>query len=191
LKKQALQAVPVPFVAEKSWPPFFRVVTDLAKTGSYRSHFIIDESYNEPRAQAAIATGTLISANSINELAQKINIPPASLQATIERYNTLSRRGVDEDFGKDPSMMGAIDTSKKLYAFPLALQVYDTYGGVLTDINTHVLDNNNRVIPGLFAAGSVAFSDLINLEYPGCGFAIGTATYFGKVAGASAAAFAR
>jgi succinate dehydrogenase/fumarate reductase flavoprotein subunit/uncharacterized protein with FMN-binding domain len=170
---------------------FFRVVTDLAKTGSYVSHFIIDESYNEPRAQAAIATGTLTSANSVEELAQKINVSPGQLRATIERYNTLSRKGVDEDFGKDPSMMIPIATTKKLYAFPLQLQVYDTYGGVVTDINARVLDNNNNAINGLYAAGSVAFSDLINLEYPGCGFAIGTATYFGKVAGTSAAAFAK
>jgi succinate dehydrogenase/fumarate reductase flavoprotein subunit len=163
----------------------------LAKTGSYVSHFIIDESYNEPRAQAAIAAGTLTSANSVEELAQKINVNPGQLRATIERYNTLSRGGVDEDFGKDPSMMTAIDTTKKLYAFPLKLQVYDTYGGVVTDINARVLDNNNNAINGLYAAGSVAFSDLINLEYPGCGFAIGTATYFGKIAGTSAAAFAK
>jgi succinate dehydrogenase/fumarate reductase flavoprotein subunit len=44
-------------------------------------------------------------------------------------------------------------------------------------------------VPGLLAAGEVAFCGLVGDEYPCCGTAIGTGLCFGRLAGANAAAY--
>ena len=45
------------------------------------------------------------------ELAEKLNIPADNLKASVERYNELCAKGVDEDYGKSPHRMTPVDTA--------------------------------------------------------------------------------
>lgn len=75
----------------------------------------------------------------------------------------------------------------KLYAIQLNPSYTVTFGGLVTDIDSHVLDANNQPIDGLYAAGETAFTGMFGDEYPSCGVAIGSSVRFGKMAGLNAA----
>ena len=80
--------------------------------------------------------------------------------ASIERYNDLCAQGVDEDFGKDPSLMIPV-SNPPYYAYggTKALGVLMvTVAGLLIDENGQVLGNDYRPIKGLFAAGNASGS---------------------------------
>ena len=105
----------------------------------------------------------------------------------VTRYNELCAKGVDEDFGKPAEKMIPIE-GDTYYALSMNPSVTVSFGGLTTDINAQVLDTENNPIPGLYAAGEVAFTGLFGDEYPCCGMAIGGAVYYGRIAGQLAAA---
>src|SRR5262249_31321244 len=45
-------------------------------------------------------SGDLVTGRTLDELAQKIGVPPANLRDTVARYNRFADTGVDLDFGK-------------------------------------------------------------------------------------------
>ena len=51
-----------------------------------------------------------------------------------------------------------------------------------------MLNENDEAIPGLYAAGEVAFTGLIGDDYPSCGMAIAAANFYGRKAAESALA---
>ena len=111
----------------------------------------------------------------------------AALQATVERYNELCAKGSDDDFGKPAGYMIPVE-GDTYYAFRMTPGSSVTFGGLQIDTGAHVLDTNDQPIPGLYAAGEVAFTGLFDAEYPCCGMAIGSAIYYGRVAAANAVA---
>ena len=97
--------------------------------------------------------GLIVSANTIGELAQKIGADPATLQATVSRYNELCEKGVDEDFYKESSRMLAL-TTPPFYAARLGGMLLSTGSGLTVDGHMRVLDKQGEVIEGLFATGN-------------------------------------
>ena len=122
----------------------------------------------------------------IEELAEKMNVDKETLKATVNRYNELCDKGVDEDFNKPGEYMQKIEG--KVYAIPLSRSYTVTFDGLVTDLDSHVLDENNKPIQGLYAAGEVAFTGLFGDEYQSCGLAIGASVRYGRIAGINAAA---
>jgi len=93
--------------------------------------------------------------NSLNELSNYYSIPIHSLINTIETYNInlLSRK--DDSYGKVfESWMTPIQTPP-FYTMSITPKTHYTLGGLVTDLNTNVLDINQHPIPGLFAVGEV------------------------------------
>lgn len=173
---------------------FFSLATDLNLLGYGNCYQIIDATFTDDFFGPAIASCDsgmaydIVSADSIAELAEKLGMDSATLQATIDRYNELCAKGVDEDYGKDPAYMKAIavDGSQKLYALKHSPTLCGTYGGIYTDVQQRVLDTNDQAITGLYAAGSCALADTIYYEYPACGYAFGMAVHTGHLAGVNA-----
>lgn len=126
-------------------------------------------------------------AATIEELAGQIGMDAAVLSATVERYNALCAKGEDEDFGKPAQYMIPVE-GDAYYAFRMTPGSSVTFGGLEIDTGAHVLNTDNQPIPGLYAAGEVAFTGLFDAEYPCCGMAIGSAIYYGRVAAANAVA---
>ena len=124
-------------------------------------------------------------AATIGELAEKIGVDKAALEATVARYNELCAKGVDEDFGKPAQYMIPVE-GDEYYAFRMTPGTSVTFGGLEIDTAARVLDTNNQPIAGLYAAGEVACTGLFDAEYPCCGMAIGSAVYYGRVAALSA-----
>ena len=138
-----------------------------------------------PMIQWGVTMEHVPHAATIGELAEKIGVDKAALEATVARYNELCAKGVDEDFGKPAHYMIPVE-GDEYYAFRMTPGTSVTFGGLEIDVNARVLDTNNQPIPGLYAAGEVAFTGLFDAEYPCCGMAIGSAVYYGRIAAESA-----
>lgn len=144
--------------------------------------------FHDPkRVQALIEKGVIKSANSIEELAQKMNMPLDTFKSTVARYNELSKKGVDEDFYKRSVCMTTID-KPPFYAAHLATVLLVTLGGLQINDKLQVVDNEKNVIPGLYAAGNNSGS-YFSVDYPVTmpGNSHGRAYTFGYLAGRNAA----
>ena len=96
--------------------------------------------------------GIIQKADTFEELAQKLGMPADTFAATVQRYNELCRKGVDEDFGKEAHRMVALDTPP-YYGVRQAGAVLCTLDGLRISTKMEVLNGEGRPIPGLYAAG--------------------------------------
>ncbi|SDE55220.1 FAD-dependent oxidoreductase [Sporomusa acidovorans] len=114
----------------------------------------LKSEYHDPkRVEQLIKDNVIKSANTFDELAQKMNIPADKLKTSIARYNELAKKGFDEDFYKRTDCMTTIERPP-FYAAHLDTALLVTLGGLKINENMQVLDKNKKVIPGLFAAGN-------------------------------------
>ena len=111
-----------------------------------------------------LASGLTAKANTIEELAEAMNIPKDNLVATVARYNELVAKGVDEDFFKPTNNLSPIDTPP-FYASKQTLNLLCTLGGLKVSDNLEVIGNDGEVMPGLYAIGNQA-GDFYANEYP-------------------------
>ena len=73
----------------------------------------------------------------------------------VDRYNEMCHNGVDEDYHKNPTHLIAID-EPPYYGAPSAFPDFLTvFGGLRTDINMQVCDENDNPIPGLLNVGAM------------------------------------
>jgi len=135
-----------------------------------------------------IKKGIIKSANTIDELAQKMDVPVETFKATVARYNELAKLGKDLDFGKRPECLTTIEKAP-FYAAKLAVCLLVTLGGLKVNEKLQVLDKENKVIPGLYAAGNTS-GCFFAYDYPNVmpGLSHGRVLTFGWLAGKNAAA---
>ena len=126
-------------------------------------------------------------ADTLEDLAVRMNCDQQGFLDEIARYNGFVDNGVDEDWGRDVTVCSRIE-QPPFYAFPIVPQYYITFGGVKTDLDSRVLTDDDRVIPGLYAAGVVTgtYAEQEGLVYYG-GF--NQALAWGLQAGQLAAQF--
>lgn len=109
---------------------------------------------SEDKINHELEDGTLVKADTLAALAEKLNINPDTFINTIERYNAAVDKGHDDDFGKN-----AFDLKIEkapFYATPRKPAVHHTMGGLSINTGAQVLDINGQVIQGLYASGEVA-----------------------------------
>lgn len=100
------------------------------------------------------SVGLVEQADTLAELASQINIDQQQLNETVTEWNAAVKKQNDAQFGRHTGMR-TLDTAP-FYAIHVAPAVHYTMGGIHIDNETHVLDENGNIIPGLFAAGEVA-----------------------------------
>ncbi|MFE8147874.1 flavocytochrome c [Brenneria goodwinii] len=105
-------------------------------------------------ADEYIARRFVISADSPRELADKLDMDLHAFLATLERYNVFVDKQNDEDFGRKTALRQPINQGP-FYAIRIAPGVHHTMGGVTINPDAAVLDDQQRVIPGAYAAGEV------------------------------------
>ena len=92
-------------------------------------------------------------ADTIEELAGLIDVDPAVLTATVDRYNELCEKGVDEDWGKNPKFMHPV-LEPPFRAAKATCFFFCTSSGVRCNGKLQVCDKDWQPIPHLFAAGN-------------------------------------
>ena len=127
-------------------------------------------------------------AETATELAAEIGLPPGALEATLDAYNEAAAAGDDPQFHKVAELvrplvppLGAIDlrVAKAIYA-PFTL------GGLDTTPDSEVRSEDGQVIPGLYAAGRTTAGIAVHGYVSG--ISLGDGSFFGRRAGAAAAA---
>ncbi len=113
---------------------------------------------------AAARSEKALKADTLEELAELMEVPVDAFVASIERWNAMAAAGKDEDFGFPGDMMMTIDTPP-YYATKEFADGLCTAGGLLVDTECRVLDKNRTPIEGLFAAGVVSGGMFYN-TYP-------------------------
>jgi fumarate reductase flavoprotein subunit len=138
----------------------------------------------------ALNRGLLIRADSLAELAERIGIPGDALIDTVNRYNAAVDDGHDPDFGRRGlcNGYGALTRIERgpFYVYPSTSVVLATYCGLAITPRAEVKDVEGNIIDGLYAAGEL-IGGFHGRSYM-TGSSLGKAAFFGKVAGAQAAA---
>ena len=106
------------------------------------------------RGEVAAEAGCVVTADTIEELAEKLGMDPQVLSATVTRYNELCDAGVDEDFGKPAQDLIAL-TTPPYSAAHFAGHVLCTIDGLQIDPDGRVIDaEKQQPIEGLWAVGN-------------------------------------
>ncbi len=103
------------------------------------------------------------------------------LPQTLARYNASAATGVDEQFGKDSSLVQEIKTGP-FYAYKqtVANTFLHTTGGLRINPKAQVLKLDGSVIPGFYAAGAV--TSHIHAQFYAAAGSTGGAITFGRIA---------
>jgi 3-oxo-5alpha-steroid 4-dehydrogenase len=148
------------------------------------AYLIVDEEHYAPNWLNVPAAWV---GETAGELEREIGLPAGSLQSTLEYFNEHAARGQDPLFHKRPPVLTPL--TPPLAAFDLRASKFFyapfTLGGLDTRCDGAVLDLDGEPIPGLFAAGRTT-SGVAAQGYCS-GLSLGDSTFFGRLAGLSAA----
>jgi succinate dehydrogenase/fumarate reductase flavoprotein subunit len=131
-----------------------------------------------------VRVGQYVKGDTIEEVIEQLGLPLEETMATVERYNGFCEAGVDEDYHKQASLLVPIAEGPFYggsYGKPTFLCVM---GGLRTNVNMQVCDENDEPIPGLFNVGCMVgdmFANSYNFMIPG--HSLGNCTTFGYLTG--------
>jgi fumarate reductase flavoprotein subunit len=134
--------------------------------------------------------GTIVRADTLEDLAARAEIHPAGLIGTVERYNADCERGEDSAFFKNPATGMCVIEKPPFYAVEVRPAIVCWTGtGLRINADACVVGTDERPISGLYAAGETVGS-LHGDRYIGGGGSFGPCVVFGKLAGERAARYA-
>lgn len=117
-----------------------------------------------PGGQQLLEQGAFVKADTLEELAEQLGLPQDTFLATVERYNELYDKQVDEDYGKEAFRLSEMRTAP-FYGCWFGGSLLTTLDGLKINANMQVLDQGMEPIPGLYAAGDCSGS-LFSGNYP-------------------------
>ena len=128
------------------------------------------------RIRKHVGLGYYSEGATLDELAEKLGIDAEGLKASVEQYNADAAAGAENaQVAAVPKR--ALDAEGPYYGVRVEAANHMTKGGVVCNENAQVLNADDTVVPGLYAAGEVTWQ--------GGGYS--ESVCFGKVAGAQAA----
>lgn len=134
-----------------------------------------------------IEKGWAFRASSLAELAEKIGCDAKTLEDECARFNAFKDASKDDDFNRNMAKATKIE-GDEFFAMIHQSTILATVSGLVVDYNCHVLDYDNNVIEGLYAAGG-ASGGFFSGNYPRhiFGPSVGRCVTFGYVSGEHAA----
>ena len=98
------------------------------------------------------AKGNVFIGNTIEEVAKKAGMDPATLKASADMMTKFAKQGRDDQFGKDKYYLRAVSEGP-FYVVRGKLNTLTSLNGVKVNADLQVLDKNDHVIQGLYAIG--------------------------------------
>ena len=157
---------------------------EIAQPDSF-SWLVVDQKMVDASSviQGYIKRGLMLQGDSYEALAKELGIPADAFAATMEKWNGYVAEKNDPDFGRT-SFANPLDTAP-FYAVKVTAGIHHTMGGLKIDSQTHVLNTEGQIIPGLFAAGEVTGG--VHGGNRLGGNAVADFVVFGRIAGQQAA----
>ncbi len=125
------------------------------------------------RWEDAVETKLYFKADSIDGILEQLgDIDVAAAKATIEAYNVYCEKGIDEEFHKNPKHLAPIKAGP-FYGFKRTInsaRFLNVMGGLRTNENLQVCDENDEPIPGLYNIGCMigdAYSNIYTFMFSG------------------------
>lgn len=131
--------------------------------------------------------GYFVKADTIPELAKKLDVNQKAFIETMDNYIKDCKEGLKNDkaFGRKiqyPML------NPPYYAALVTPSMQSTYGGIKTNTKAEALDTKGHVIPRLYAAGAASGHEAYANEV---GFAAIIGLTYGRIAGENAAAYVK
>ncbi len=133
-----------------------------------------------------IANGEVMSADTLDDLANQTEVPADAFKATVARYNELCDMGQDVDFGKQAARLTHI-VDAPFYAIRRQPRLLCALGGLVINENMQVIDTDGNIIENLYACGNNSGNWFGGLEHPMVipGMSLGRAAVTGHLVGLS------
>jgi len=146
-----------------------------------------------------IPQATMVQADTLEELASRLDIDVEGLVKTVEEYNAAVRTDIDynptvkdgrrtEGLALDKTNWAQTLDTPPYYGWAVTTGISFTFGGVKINPRGQVVTNAQDPIPGLYAAGEMV-GGLFYYNYPG-GSGLSAGMVFGRLSGTSAAQYA-
>ncbi|MDO4632504.1 MAG: flavocytochrome c [Eubacteriales bacterium] len=160
---------------------------ELEQEGCY-AYIIFDQNLrdNLKAIEKYVKNGLTVQADTIEGLAEQLEIDPATLASTLETWNQAVADQNDAEFGRTTGMDHDLSTAP-YYAIKIAPGIHHTMGGVKINTSAEVINTDGEVIPGLFAAGEVTGG--VHGGNRIGGNAVADIVVFGRIAADSAVAY--
>jgi len=177
---------------------FDRIAVEIFRNQGQRAFALFDgrmRSTNPAGPMASTSEQHPIKADTIAELATKLGIDPARLEATVDDYNAAVQDGPYDPSRLDGKGTRGLEPPKSNWALPIDTPPFEaipvtcnicfTFGGLRTDGRARVLDPEARPIPNLYAAG-----EMVGIYYGmyNGGHSVLRSLTFGRLAGEDIAA---
>jgi succinate dehydrogenase/fumarate reductase flavoprotein subunit len=140
-----------------------------------------------------------IEADSIEELAVKLQLDPTVLDETVTDFNQAIRAGTFDPAVLDDCRTQGLTPPKShwartldtapYYGYPLRPGITFTYLGITVNENAQVILQNGQPLANIFAAGEIMAGNILGKGYL-AGFGMTIGTVFGRIAGKEAARYA-
>lgn len=105
--------------------------------------------------EKAIKKGVVKKFDSVSDIAEGYGIDSKALEKTVEKYNSYIQSGIDSDYGKP-----IVENSKPIGSPPyhcmrLWPKIHYTMGGIRINKHGQVINESDKVINKLYAAGEI------------------------------------
>lgn len=161
--------------------------TDESSSGLRLAHVILEQEkvfyvYDQNLYESSYRLkkhndlGYHIKAETLEELAGKLNINADNLKAAVVQFNQAIADGTGDPFREKPFTRPFLEKGP-YYGVQVESAIHMTKGGVVANEKTQVLNTQGEVVEGLYAAGEVTW---ISGAYE-------AAVAFGRIAGQEAA----
>ena len=95
----------------------------------------------------------MVKADTLEDLAKKMNLPEGVLTETAAKYNETAAAGGTDEFGRE--LTAPLSAEGPYYALQQYIRYYATLGGLRINDSMQVLNIEKQPVEGLYAAGEV------------------------------------
>ena len=137
-----------------------------------------------------------LEAQSIGELASRLDLDPDALTAAVDQFNSAAHPGAFDPGSLDGCRTEGLTPPKShwarridtppYYGYPLRPGITFTYLGVTVDEQARVMMQDERPAKNIFAAGEMMAGNILGKGYL-AGFGLTIGSVFGRIAGREAA----
>lgn len=173
------------FIAENS---VYSALSDAMVFEEGQEYSLYDSQDEERQAilEKGVGLNAVIKADTLEELAQALKMDETVLKATVEDFNRVVKQESADALGWVSNDSSLTIEVGPFYAVKINPTLMGTMGGVKTDLDAHVLNAENEIIPGLFAAGEMSNRCFYDYTYMGS-ISLSAYSIMGRIAGENAA----